>query len=43
MTDEEMALLKATVAKLNAEGGGRVTFRLVESKGTWYIYPEFPA
>lgn len=40
ITEKELSGLKAAVTKLNAESVG-VSYRLVEIKGTYYIYPEF--
>lgn len=40
ITEAEMNVLKETVTKLNAASDG-VSYRLVEIKGTYYIYPQF--
>lgn len=42
ITTEEYQHLLRTVEKLNADSNG-MSYRLVEIKGTYYIYPEFPA
>lgn len=42
ITTAEHELLQKTVDKLNADSG-EVSYRLIEIKGTYYIYPEFPA
>lgn len=40
LSEEEYLLLVKTVEKLN-EDSGSIAFRLVDIKGTYYIYPEF--
>lgn len=41
-TEKELSTLQAAVARLNSEGAN-VSYRLIEIKGTYYIFPEFPA
>jgi hypothetical protein len=42
INDEELRYLEGIVANLNSASNS-VTYRLIEMKGTYYIYPEFPA
>ena len=42
LSESEISHLKSVVDKLSAVDDG-VTYKLIESKGTYYIYPQFPA
>ena len=42
LTEDEIDELERAVKWLNSTWGGKAEFRLVETVGIYYIFPEFP-